>query len=61
MLLTAATYAALTAWVKKHYRDKLAAADLADSLLLEEARRALDELTQLLGLGSIYPFQITGA
>ena len=61
VLLTAATYAALTAWVKKHYRDKLAAADLADSLLLEEARRALDELTQLLGLGSIYPFQITGA
>ena len=61
VLLTAATYAALTAWVKKHYRDKLAAADLADSLLLEEARRALDELTQLLGLGSIYPFQIAGA
>ena len=61
VLLTAATYAALTTWVKQHYRDKLAAADLADPRLLEETRRALDELTRLLGLGSIYPFQQTKA
>ncbi len=47
----------LTAWVKRHYRDKLGAHDLADPHLLEESRRALDELTGMLGLGSIYPFQ----
>jgi len=57
VLLTDATHAALTAWVKKHYREKLAAADLADPQLLDESRRALDALTQILGLGSIYLFQ----
>lgn len=51
----------LVAWVKKHYRDRLTLRDLADPALLEESRRALDELTRLLGLGSIYPFQIAGA
>ncbi|MGH8021332.1 MAG: N-succinylarginine dihydrolase, partial [Opitutaceae bacterium] len=39
----------LEGWVKKHYRDALAQEDLADPKLLEESRRALDELTQLLG------------
>ena len=57
VLLTDATHAALVAWVKTHYRDRLAAADLADPQLLQETRRALDALTRLLGLGSIYPFQ----
>ena len=51
------SYQKLTTWVKKHYRDKLSPADLADPALLDETRRALDELTRLLGLGSIYPFQ----
>ncbi len=50
-------HATLAAWVRRHYRETLAPADLADPALLEESRRALDELTQLLGLGSIYPFQ----
>ena len=50
-------HADLVAWVTRHYRDKLRAADLADPDLLEESQRALDELTQLLKLGSIYPFQ----
>jgi succinylarginine dihydrolase len=57
VMLTADTHAALVAWVKRHYRDTLSAADLADPHLLEESRHALDELTSLLGLGSIYPFQ----
>ncbi|HYC72328.1 MAG TPA: N-succinylarginine dihydrolase [Opitutaceae bacterium] len=56
-----ATYPRLVAWVKKHYRETLRARDLADPHLLEESRRALDELTQSLGLGSIYPFQRAGA
>ncbi len=55
--LTRATHAALCGWVQKHYRDELHPADLADPQLLEESRRALDELTRLLGLGAIYPFQ----
>jgi len=50
-------FSQLVAWVDQHYRDRLAEADLGDPLLLEESRTALDELTQLLELGSIYPFQ----
>src|SRR6202008_4524345 len=48
---------ALDAWIRKHYRDRLAPADLADPALLDESRRALDELTQLLELPAVYPFQ----
>lgn len=48
---------ALEAWVRRHYRDRLVFADLADPALLDESRTALDTLTQLLGLGSIYDFQ----
>jgi succinylarginine dihydrolase len=59
-LLDTATLAMLEAWVEKHYRDRLTAADLADPKLLDEGRTALDELTATLGLGSIYPFQGAG-
>ena len=52
-----ALYAALTGWVRRHYRDELAPDDLADPALLDESRKALDELTGLLGLGPIYSFQ----
>lgn len=48
----------LEQWILKHYRTELIAADLADPQLLEECCRALDELTQILKLGSIYPFQL---
>jgi len=48
---------ALGAWIERNYRDRLAPADLADPKLLDESRRALDELTQLLALPSVYPFQ----
>lgn len=51
------TYPQLVGWVRKHYREELRPRDLADPQLLAESRRALDELTQWLGLGSIYPFQ----
>lgn len=57
VLLTDDKYQQLTKWVERHYRDQLIPADLADPLLLQESRTALDELTQLLKLGSIYPFQ----
>lgn len=47
----------LNNWVDKHYRDRLAVDDLRDPALLDESRTALDELTQILKLGSVYPFQ----
>jgi succinylarginine dihydrolase len=50
-------HAALEAWVRRHYRETLVPADLADPKLLDESRAALDELTRLLGTGSIYEFQ----
>jgi len=55
--ITAALYAQLVSWVERHYRDRLLPADLADPGLLDESRTALDRLTQLLQLGSLYPFQ----
>ncbi|NKF24014.1 N-succinylarginine dihydrolase [Solimonas marina] len=50
--------AALEQWVDDHYRDRLTADDLADPQLLDESRTALDALTRLLGLGSVYDFQL---
>lgn len=47
----------LNQWVDRYYRDRLSQADLADPQLLTEGREALDELTRLLDLGSVYPFQ----
>ncbi|MZT09847.1 succinylarginine dihydrolase, partial [Citrobacter amalonaticus] len=47
-------------WADRYYRDRLTAADLADPQLLREGREALDSLTQLLQLGSVYPFQQSG-
>ncbi|GAA3959118.1 N-succinylarginine dihydrolase [Allohahella marinimesophila] len=47
----------LSDWVKRHYRDRLTPQDLADPALLGESQAALDELTGLLNLGSIYEFQ----
>lgn len=59
-LLTEDRYLQLVHWVGKHYRDRLAPDDLADPRLLLESRYALDELTQILSLGSLYPFQRNG-
>lgn len=50
----------LNDWVDRYYRDRLTAADLADPQLLREGREALDVLSQLLNLGSVYPFQREG-
>lgn len=56
-LITAQKLKVLDTWIEKHYRDQLLLDDLADPQLLEESYCALDELTQLLKLGSIYDFQ----
>jgi succinylarginine dihydrolase len=50
---------ALEAWIVRHYRDRLAPEDLADPALLDETRRALDELTRLLRLPAVYAFQLS--
>ncbi len=47
----------LEVWVDEHYRDALHADDLLDPALEDEALRALDELTGLLELPGLYPFQ----
>jgi succinylarginine dihydrolase len=47
----------LNTWVDRHYRDQLAVSDLADPQLIMESRTALDQLTQILKLGSVYQFQ----
>ena len=58
VIMTAPLYETLTQWVDKHYRDRMSDSDLADPQLLTECRTALDELTQHLKLGAVYPFQI---
>ena len=50
----------LVDWVHRHYRDRLAPVDLADPALIAQGHATLDELTGILGLGSIYPFQRAG-
>lgn len=50
-------FSRLNRWVDKHYRDELRASDLADPDLLDESRAALDELTQIMDIGSFYSFQ----
>ncbi|MDF2644094.1 MAG: astB, partial [Pseudomonas sp.] len=58
VILTAPLYDRLTQWVDRHYRDRMRESDLADPQLLTECRTALDELTQILKLGAVYPFQL---
>jgi succinylarginine dihydrolase len=48
----------LVAWVNKHYRDRMADTDLLDPELPGQVCTALDELTTILKLGSVYPFQL---
>jgi succinylarginine dihydrolase len=57
VLLDEMLFKRLNLWVNTHYRDEISEADLADPLLLNESRTALDELTKILQLGSVYQFQ----
>lgn len=52
-----AVYQSLLTWAEKYYRDRLTPQDLLDPEFSQQAFAALDELTQRLDLGSIYPFQ----
>ena len=61
VLLDDALAGELDGWIRRNYRDRLAPADLPDPALLDESRRALDELTAMLRLPSVYPFQLASA
>ena len=56
-VLNDALVAELEAWAKRNYRDRVEGKDLGDTKLMEECFTALDELSQILKLGSIYDFQ----
>ncbi len=56
VVMTDALYGNLVSWVEKHYRDKLAPADLADPQLAIEVQTALDELTHVLNLPGLVAF-----
>lgn len=57
IFLNEAKYTTLKQWVERHYREKISGDDLLDPLLVKESQQALDELTKILNLGSIYSFQ----
>jgi succinylarginine dihydrolase len=59
VLLTDALEAELEAWIEKHYPDRIAVEHLGDARFVRGLFHALDELTGILGLGSIYDFQRT--
>ncbi|RUR09820.1 N-succinylarginine dihydrolase [Legionella septentrionalis] len=57
VIVTDALLDTLEIWIDKHYRPQLHADELDDPALITECFTALDELTSILDLGSIYPFQ----
>lgn len=57
VIMSEAKISALEDWVKTHYRDRLTLEDLGDAAFLNETRTALDALTRLLELPSLYAFQ----
>lgn len=57
VLMNDTLFNTLNDWVDRYYRDRLMQADLVDPQLLREGREALDALTKILHLGSVYPFQ----
>jgi succinylarginine dihydrolase len=54
VVMTPKLHATLVTWVGKHYRDRLAPADLADPALALEIQAALQELTTILDLPGLY-------
>lgn len=57
VLITESRLEELEGWVNTYYPDRLSYEELRDPALITLNHNALDELTQLLHLGSIYPFQ----
>lgn len=57
VIYTTTLHEKLKDWILKKYRDRLLPDDLADPELLLQTQSALDELSKILKLGSIYSFQ----
>lgn len=57
VMLNETLYASLTKWVEKNYPDELRSDDLLDAKLALSLTDALDELTRILDLPNLYPFQ----
>lgn len=57
VLLDDGLFDALERWIETYYRDRLSIDDLRDPRLISETKQALDELTQITKLGSMYSFQ----
>lgn len=57
VIVTDSLLESLEQWVMHHYRSELSVCDFTDLALIDESYRALDALTNLLKLGSIYHFQ----
>ncbi len=58
VILDEALYEKLKTWVEDHYRDEIAPDELRDPDLPTESFAALDQLTQILDIGSVYDFQL---
>ena len=54
VILDKRLHADLSAWVRKHYRDRLTAHDLADAALVDEVRAALKALESVIELPGLY-------
>lgn len=57
IILTPELYNKLDQWIDTHYRDEFSVKDFLDPKLYLEEQTALDQLSKILHLGSIYPFQ----
>ena len=57
VFLTPKLYDWLVEWVGRYYRERLSPQDLVDPHLVLENQQALNALTQMLQLGSLYSFQ----
>lgn len=57
VLFSQQLYTDLQHWIQKYYRDRLVIEDLLDPSLINECHTALEELTKILKLGSVYDFQ----
>jgi len=54
VLMNEQLHGKLTAWVEKHYRDRLEPSDLADPSLAVEIGTAMEELSRILHLPGLY-------
>lgn len=54
IILTDARYEQLVAWVKRHYRDRLALEDLRDAAFVRELQEAYAALGPIIGMESLY-------